>query len=391
MGTIHPSARSIEEDYKDIQDLFQAAKFGKWDEVWRILGTPNKPLKQYLINLIPENRRWGVLQQAVWWNNSSATKTLLKFPTCDKMLKAKEGVSEKGPTSGDTAEEIAKKFGYLEIAKIIEQHTYIQTDEEIDTFYTGNNVIENEEFGLFRLTIAAYKNAFHPSQIDKSKSLSAILNDVFRHVNSGSNWKMTRERIAQALYPVCEEASKCLNECKTQQGFYETIINVYTDESTQLYTYMNTALRRQRSTGYKPTSTDLALGPYILMYHLILSSWSPLKRERNTTHRKMKVADKDLARYQPRTNFTWLSFISSSVEPKYAQIFPSCAPSGDIEVHFIIDNSTDCQWQPRNIENYSRFTERERVYPAGTQFRVQNRTLVNGITTIRLQLLNRDV
>lgn len=96
MGTISSTTRSIEEDHKDIQDLFAAAKMSNWKAAWRILGSPERPLKPYLINLIPENRRWGVIQQAVWWNNQSVIRTLLKFPTCDKNLSAKEGISEKG-------------------------------------------------------------------------------------------------------------------------------------------------------------------------------------------------------------------------------------------------------------------------------------------------------
>ncbi|CAC5415921.1 unnamed protein product [Mytilus coruscus] len=383
MGIISSSTRSIDQDHADIQRIFTAAKMGN-------LGTPGRPLKPYLINLVPEDRRWGLLQQAVWWNNLSAIRTLLQFQACDKHLKAKEGISEKGPTSANTAQEIAELFGYLEASKIIKNHITPESEEDIETFYDGSCSIENEEYGLFRLTLASYKGVFHPSVIDKTKSLSVLLNDIFRHVNTGNNWVAVRDKIAQSLYPACKEASNVVSQCTNRLDFYKKIVHVYTDERTQLYTYLNTALRRQRDTGFKPTGKDLALGPYILMFHLLLFCWRNLVREKTKTYRKMKVSSKDLAKYQRGTKFTWLSFVSSSVQQQCAQIFPSCAPSGDLEVHFIIDNSGDSQWQPLNIEDYACYTEKERVYPAGAQFLVEGRSTKTGVPTIQLKLLGSE-
>ena len=391
MGTISSTTRSIEEDHKDIQDMFAAAKMGNWRAVWRILGSPERPLKPYLINLIPENRRWGVIQQAVWWNNQSVIRTLLKFPTCDKYLSAKEGISEKGQSGGNTAEEIAKAFGHLEISKIIEKHINLQPDDEIDTFYTGTSTIDNEGFGLFRLTLAAYKEAFHPSVIDKTKPLFVLVKNIFSHVNTGNNWMIVRDRVAQSLYCVCKEAGVSLSNCRDRLDFYRVIVNVYTDETTQLYTYLNTALRRQKDDGFKPTSKDLALGPYILMFHTLLYCWNKLAREKQTTYRKMKITEGDLKKYQPGKTFTWLSFVSSSVQQQCAQIFPSCEPSGDIEVHFIINNSRASQWRPLNIEEYACYTERERVYPAGAQFLITKRLVESGVPTVYLQLMAAEI
>lgn len=390
MGIISSSTRSIEQDRADIQRMFAGAKEGNWGEVWRILGTPGRPLKPYLINLVPEDRRWGLLQQAVWWNNHAAIRTLLQFQACDKTLKAKDGISEKGPTGGNTAQQIADLFGYLEASKIIQNHITPESEEDIETFYDGNSSIENEEYGLFRLTLAAYKGAFHPSYVDKTKQLPVLLNDIFKHVNTGKNWIAVRDKVSQSLYPACKEASNVVSQCTTKLDFYKMIVNVYTDETTQLYTYLNTALRRQRDTGFKPTANDLALGPYILMFHLLLFCWRNLVREKTETHRKMKISARDLAKYQPGTKFTWLSFVSSSVQQQCAQIFPSCAPSGDLEVHFIIDNSGDSQWQPLNIEDYACYTEKERVYPAGAQFLVKGRSTKTGVPTIQLKLLGSE-
>jgi hypothetical protein len=48
----------------------------------------------HLINAIPEDRRWGILHQAVWWNNQDNIKNLLKLPTCDSSIQTKETMSE---------------------------------------------------------------------------------------------------------------------------------------------------------------------------------------------------------------------------------------------------------------------------------------------------------
>lgn len=390
MGTIASTTRSIESDHKDIKEIFAAAKMGDWATIWRIIGTPDRPHKPYLLNLIPEDRRWGIIQQAVYWNNKEVVRKLLKFPTCDTKLKAKDGISEKGHTGGNTAEQIAKLFGHLEVSVILSNHMTNQNDENIDTFYRGPNEIQNEEYGLFRLTLAAYKNTFHPSHVNQSKSLPDLLNDIFRYVSSGRNWMVVRDRVAQSLYPACQEAGRCIQECTTRKDFYKMVINVYTDETTQLYTYLNTALRRQRDNGYKPTGNDLALGPYILMFHLLLFCWNSLEREKHTTYRKMQITASDLEKYQVGTKFTWLSFVSSSVEKQCAQIFPSCEPSGEIKVDFVIDNKANSQWQPLNIEDYACYMEKERVYPAGSTFEVIRRSNENGTPTIKLKLVGVD-
>jgi len=50
---------TIEEEAHDVNHLVEAARNGKWETVWSILGEPTNVKKAYLINAIPENRRWG--------------------------------------------------------------------------------------------------------------------------------------------------------------------------------------------------------------------------------------------------------------------------------------------------------------------------------------------
>ncbi|CAG2209827.1 unnamed protein product [Mytilus edulis] len=46
------------------------------------------------VNAIPEDRRWGVLHQAVWWNKQDILKKLLCMPACDSRVQTKETTSE---------------------------------------------------------------------------------------------------------------------------------------------------------------------------------------------------------------------------------------------------------------------------------------------------------
>jgi hypothetical protein len=116
------SVCEIQTDADEIKTLkMRAAKYGHWKEVWKILGHPSNPRKPFLFNCIPENRRWGVLHQAIWWNNLAVVRKLLKFNTCDIDIKAKEGVSEIGPTGGKTAEEIATGFERTAIVDVLQK------------------------------------------------------------------------------------------------------------------------------------------------------------------------------------------------------------------------------------------------------------------------------
>lgn len=153
---------------------------------------------------------------------------------------------------------------------------------------------------------------------------------------------------------------------------------------------MNTALRRQREHSYRPTAQDLALGPYILMFHLLLLYWTRLKSEEQTTYRTMLVSRKDCDKYQKNTQFVWLSFVSSSVKPEKAEPFPTCDSQGDHKMLFVIDNTASSIWRPRNIERLAQFQEYERVYPSGAEYIITDRYETDAKTTILMKLLGKE-
>lgn len=129
---------------EDIKTLLKSAKRGKWDKVWEILGEPSEPRQPLILNCISEYRRWGVLHQAVYWNNYNVGKKLLKFSTCDISIKAKDGTNEKGPFGRKTAMDIAKEFKRTEILELLNWQTVrlidVYVPQTLLTFYTRGKI-----------------------------------------------------------------------------------------------------------------------------------------------------------------------------------------------------------------------------------------------------------
>jgi len=387
MGVISSTTNEIELESTKVKDLVFAARQGKWENVFSILSK-----YPHLINAIPEDRRWGVLHQAVWWNKQDNMKNLLILPTCDSRILTKEATSEVGVTSACTPFQIAQKYGYTKIGELLAEHSNILISvEDLPTFHFENSDIQLKGLGLLRITLASYRQTFCPFTINKDKPLSVFMEEIFEYVDTNENWLVVKEKTCDSLYTVCKPAVTVLKDTQTKEQFYSKIINVYTSEVTQLYMYLNIALRRQKERSYRPTARDLGLGPYILMFHLLLMYWNKLVPEKLTTYRKILVKESDCRRYQRGTQFVWLSFISCSVDLNKAELFPRCVPSGEHKVTFIIENSTQSRWRPRDIETHAAFDEKERVYPAGAEYIVTDRSDVDGTTEVHLKLLDRGL
>lgn len=118
----------IDQDAVDVNRLVEAAKYGDWETVWSIIGSHDNVKKAYLINAIPENRRWGVLQQAVYWKNQEVLRKLLSFEECDSDTRVKKCKSECGATDRMKAGEIANAYKYNEMASILSEHANIIND-----------------------------------------------------------------------------------------------------------------------------------------------------------------------------------------------------------------------------------------------------------------------
>ncbi|CAG2226475.1 unnamed protein product [Mytilus edulis] len=139
-------------------------------------------------------------------------------------------------------------------------------------------------------------------------------------------WIAVMNKTCDSLESVKEEVSLDLKrKSVSKECFFAGIINTYTNEATYLYTDLNTALRRQ-TLGYCPASDDLALGPYIVIYQLLLLFWDELEKESQQTYRRMILCDKDVAKYKKGVKFSWQCFVSSTIDKHCATPFPTRAP-----------------------------------------------------------------
>ncbi|WAQ96011.1 hypothetical protein MAR_028701 [Mya arenaria] len=374
---------NVEKCANDVDKLVYAAKVGQWDVAWPILGTPDAPKKSYLLNAIPQNRRWGVLHQAVYWKDPSILRTLLKFKSCDSDMKAKKCESECGATGRMNALEIANKYKYTAMSVILKNHMINSVREQhIPTFQPYDGYCDNK--GLCLLS------AFHPAAVDPNKSVLSILSDVFNDICRGAGrWKAVQEVVADSVYAVSVEKADDIRSCIDMDSYFGQVIRSYTNENNSIYSYLNMAFRRQRENHYCPTGDDLAMGPYCVMYQMLLLFWKNLAAERRITYRKMMLRRGDVDKYTPGTRFVWQSIVSSAVRDEHTHAFPTQGPVGDIAIIFTIDNSTPCVWQPRNIEAHAEFEETERTYPAGAKFLVTNRQERNEEVHVSLKLLGK--
>lgn len=146
--------------------------------------------------------------------------------------------------------------------------------------------------------------------------------DVWENINADQRrWELVRDKVAESVYVVCYHTYKNIIACKSKESFYEAIIRAYTFEENHLYDHLNTVLCRQHQADYRPTASDLALGPYVLMYQLLLLFWNQLHKERRVTYRRMCVSPDDVHQYQVGTKFAGCPLFPLPLKSRKHSIF----------------------------------------------------------------------
>ena len=368
----------VDQDSKDVNAMVLAAKYGRWSEVYAILDR-----KHYLVNCIPEDRSWAALHQAAWWGSERAVKKLLKYPSCDSEVKTRGG--EFGPQCKPS--EIANKKDFPGIKNVLDEFSKNERAKrfsgKIPTYVTAQDGVKMDKEGLplLLLTIANYKQTFHPATIDVHTAFMGLMKEVFEY--TWNDWEEAKEKISSALSAFCKAASDDLRKESTdEEKFHASIVRLYTRD--YIYRTANKALRREGQEEYKATGDDLAVGPYDLMLDILLFYWNDLNPVSETTYRGLKMSDDDLKKYSKGTQFVWLSFVSSSLDRSAASNF------GNTILFEISNNTPGAElWRPREISLFSAHPgEREALYPAGAEFEVTDSFKQGGKNVIKLKLKN---
>lgn len=169
----------VDQDSRDINDMARNAKYGQWSDVYAILDR-----KPYLINCIPEYRKWAALHQAAWWGNQAAVEKLLKYPSCDSEVRTRGG--EFWPEC-TLASQIAQKKNFPNIESILVNNMKhvrgLRFGGKIPTFVTAQDGVKMDKEGLplLLLTLANYKQTFHPANIGVHEAFSKLLNEVYTY------------------------------------------------------------------------------------------------------------------------------------------------------------------------------------------------------------------
>lgn len=197
---VYSSFNDIETESKLINDLLKSAKLGDFKRVWQILGDPNDPKKKcYLMNCIPDNRRWGVVHQAVFWNDPDVLNKILQYQACDSDMRAKRCTSECGETSGMCALEIARAYKYPKMDQIMSAHKNHILGQKLPTFQ------KQIYLGLISIIIASYKSAFHPGYISPFKHGLEVLSDMWKDISkSDARFEAVKKVVCDAItsYPL---------------------------------------------------------------------------------------------------------------------------------------------------------------------------------------------
>ena len=388
---------SLEEDTRDCSRMVLAAKNGEWSEVFSILDR-----KPRIINSIPEERAWGALHQAAWYKDEERVQKMLSYRTCDSEIKTKQDrKNEAGP--GRTPLWIAQNLKPNErVASILYQFAKEKRAERfggtIPSYVTAKagKKMDREGLPLLLLTLANYKQTFHPGRVTPQIAFNDLLKEVFKHVDAeSSHQKYAMNKTSSSIYAFDKAAADFLSTdvkfpgTTDEQRFFARTVKLYTKD--HIYREVNTSLRREGQKGeYKPTADDLALGPYTLLLDALLFYWGELKPVSNTTYRGMTLKPADLEQYAKGTQFVWLNFVSTSLDESVAEGFAG-------NTLFEISNNTPgpaAAWRPRDLTNslhdlHEYPHEKEALYPAGAEFKVTDKYLdASGKYRIKLQLMN---
>lgn len=388
---------NVEEDARDVSRMVLAAKNGEWAAVFRILDR-----KPYLINCIPEDRAWGALHQAAWYEDEKNVTKVLSYQTCDSEIKTKQDRSnESGP--GKTPLWIARNLRpNARVAGVLDKFNREERAKRfggtIPTYVTAiaGKKMDKSGLPLLLLSLANYKQAFHPGTVSPQEAFTSLLKDVFKYVDGPSHWEYAMNKTSSSICAFDKAAADFLStdvpfaKTTAEQRFFARTVKLYTKD--HIYREVNESLRREGQKGsYKPTGYDLALCPYTLLLDVLLFYWDELNPVSATTFRGMTLSSSDLNQYAKGTQFVWLNFVSTSLDMSAAIGFAG-------NTLFEIANDTTglaSAWRPRNLSHplhdiHEYPHEKEALYPAGAEFEVTENFYDTSLrmNRIKLELLN---
>ena len=368
-----------------LHELIDSANNGTWTNVWNILGTPSSPKKSYLLNCIPEDKIWGVLHEAVNWNDIDVVSKILAYKNCDPLIKTKDQ-----KTGHETPCEIAKRNQNISIQKLFtsQDNSYYTDRKPLYIGQEGGLRMRSKVPRLVMMTLVAHKDSFHPRVVIPETPFMKMMRNVFQHIDSGENWSVSRKRIVESYIGFDQIHRDGLLKCSTKEEFYSSVINLYLN-SYDVYLDTNNLLRKDAMSECMLNGADISKGPFVLNLQTVLLYWQGLQRYPKVTYRHIMLNAVEASELTVGRVITFPSFTTSYYERDVALKYcRDIEPPGDYtHVLLEINNSANCIWQPRKLMQ-DQGSGTEVIHPAGAMFKVTNQDPIARPFTISLKLLN---
>ena len=101
---------------------------------------------------------------------------------------------------------------------------------------------------LLLLTIANFKQTFHPDKIDVHKAFMGLMKEVFEY--TWDDWVEAKEKISSSISAFCKKAGDDLRDESTHETkFHDSIVRLYTRD--YIYRTVNNSLSREGQKDYK--------------------------------------------------------------------------------------------------------------------------------------------
>lgn len=203
----------------------------------------------------------------------------------------------------------------------------------------------------------------------------------------------TKWRIAEALKQMySKDYQNLLQKARDPTKLEGTLVFMYTDDA--IYGDLNYALSQHKCTKKTLNQKDKELAPYAAALLATLLYWSAVPGFDGVTYRMIGNVRGDiksaLKLYRKGNSVVFPAFTSSTDDKDVA--FDFIKDSTDKNIMLIIDNSTPSLWRPKDIQRFSKYPEREFLYPSVAKFRVldnpvkKNHNQGTSYYEIRLQL-----
>lgn len=380
---------------RELSKMVYNAKQGDWQKVYSILNS--HPI---LVNMIPTERAWSALHQAVYHRNVEVIKKLISYKECDVFIRAKGDLGGSGVV-GMTPRALAEKFKYSEIANILKEaeNNTERKNRKAILATTKEAMLFKNQYSLFYIALAQYKEILlGPGAMDaKNLNSTSILREVFNY--QSKNWKKTQLLIRENLVAYTENADHRENvwfeTTGSCAGFYTEIIKLYTSEQDLLYKglgiyeHFNNHLRQ---TFFLEDGSCLLLLPFLILFQCVLLFWDHIKSWTGASYRGMVLSDVDVQYYKSKVGLPieWMSFTSASVKKNIAEHRTeavSLTKKMTKTLFIMTNNKCQTAWQPKLLGDESSYSsEQEVVYPAGAIFKITKITYENNRMNVRMDL-----